>query len=808
MTILFDMNNSKNRKEAQQDQLLLKHQCAVCPLKKQKKAEVIPPAFDVLIIGPQTPFAIGSNETGASTYYSFSRECGSIDMTADRSIQVCCMGRKLDLIQKHQPKVVVTLGAATTKLFEEQLGYDTGPYTDGMILPTRHKNHNFWLMPFELETLVGVNSIRQKIAKAMKKVPDVVTDYYSGLVNITRTEDIQRSFDILKASKTQIACDVETYPLRPYDQHAQLLSIALSDGVNTFSYPLFHPQTPDTFVAIEFFVLFEKFASEVELIFHNGPFDEEWLAAYMGEDFLYSNKRHDSCAQAYLINDLPNRGKKLDELTRRYLGFNIKKLSGSAVSNISDLRQLPIESCLKYNGLDAKYTHQVFKKQEPIIIEQELPYETQIAVQPAVVLIQKQGLVLNMPFIKAETTKQKHLLDIATAKFEALATVQRFKSANGGILNPASDNDIKKLFHNYLNVPVTQTSFDEPYLSTRKNCDVSKALLEVREVAKLYGTYLAKINPYCGHANAGLNIWPDGLVHCMFNTMRTATGRLSSDSPNMQNWPKKNGKVFLREAIMAPPGFTFVSIDFGQIEYRVIAALSKDPVMIQAINEGLDIHGWWATHLDSLFPGVFLTDPTDKVAFKEFRNKCKNCLVFPFCFGSTYDSVGENMGIKDKAIINMIGDEFAKKHEGVTKWQNALKQSMLHNGYIVNGFKRRFRAPLRPNQIINYPIQSTASDLVITAMSRLARQSVVEKIPYICPRINIHDDLSFYIPTEKLEEALMIILPTMLDTRDYEFLPVPLLAEVTTGQHWADQHELGTFSSETFYGIPHPLKAA
>jgi DNA polymerase I-like protein with 3'-5' exonuclease and polymerase domains len=254
----------------------------------------------------------------------------------------------------------------------------------------------------------------------------------------------------------------------------------------------------------------------------------------------------------------------------------------------------------------------------------------------------------------------------------------------------------------------------------------------------------------------------------------------------------------------------------------VIAALSKDPVMIEAILNGLDIHGWWATRLDEMFPGLFLKKQglpcvkqvdhscqCDKCEFKAFRNKCKNGLVFPLCFGSQFDSIGENMGIADnEQAYNAIGNEFWGKHKVVHQWQENLLLQMNKLNYIENAFGRRYRGPLKREQIINYPIQGTASDIVTRAMVRLCKLSVQTKLKYLQPVINIHDDLCFYIPEEKLNDALAEIIPVMLDTRPLTFMPIPLLAEVAVGTHWANTKEIGTFSSEDLYGIPHPYKAA
>ena len=197
---------------------------------------------------------------------------------------------------------------------------------------------------------------------------------------------------------------------------------------------------------------------------------------------------------------------------------------------------------------------------------------------------------------------------------------------------------------------------------------------------------------------------------------------------------------------MAEPGKTFFAIDYGQIEYRLIAALSKDKEMIDAILNGLDIHGWWAKRLDVMFPGLFLKNPGDQKEFDEFRNRCKNGLVFPLCFGSSNKAVGSNMKIKDQVKMEQIGAEFWAKHKRVKQWHNEQHDFYRINGYVENAFGRKYRGNLGHNQIINYPIQGSASELVVIAMAKLVEMSVTMGKPWLASVMNIHDDLSFIVP--------------------------------------------------------------
>ncbi|MAF25765.1 hypothetical protein CL634_09365, partial [bacterium] len=223
---------------------------------------------------------------------------------------------------------------------------------------------------------------------------------------------------------------------------------------------------------------------------------------------------------------------------------------------------------------------------------------------------------------------------------------------------------------------------------------------------------------------------------------------------------------------------------------------SGDKFLCESIIDGYDIHGDWARKLANLHPPVvggasFLTD---KIALKKFRTAVKNEFVFPLFYGAGRETISLATGIPFYKIDNATYD-FWNMFPDVLGWQEDLKKFYEENGYVetLTGF--RCRGPLQHNQIINYPIQGTASDIVVDTMVRLSKIANEEGLSSLRPVLNIHDDLTFFIPQTDLDEYLELIIPTMLFP-DFDFVNLPLSVEVSVGSNWGNLEELGTYTSD------------
>ncbi len=191
-----------------------------------------------------------------------------------------------------------------------------------------------------------------------------------------------------------------------------------------------------------------------------------------------------------------------------------------------------------------------------------------------------------------------------------------------------------------------------------------------------------------------------------------------------------------------------MEFDHGQLEARVIAMFSQDKVFVKALWERYDVHAEWARRIALAYPSRIggKKNLDDKAVMKTFRNDVKNQFVFPLFFGATLGKTAHELSIPVEAIQPLY-DEFWRTFSGVKAYQETMEAFYRKHGYVSCLTGRRRHAPLSYNQIINSPIQGTASDLVVDAMDRLSEMDIWEY--QAC--LNVHDSLMFVIEEDELE---------------------------------------------------------
>lgn len=277
----------------------------------------------------------------------------------------------------------------------------------------------------------------------------------------------------------------------------------------------------------------------------------------------------------------------------------------------------------------------------------------------------------------------------------------------------------------------------------------------------------------------------------------------NSEGPNLQNYPMHENRE-IRNVIMAPPGFKLAALDYGQIEARVIAMDSRCPVLCKALWEHYDVHMDWAKKISNRFE--YVLDKYAKAAnndetkiLKAFRQDVKNKWTFPLFFGSRIDPVAEVLDIP-VAKLRPLFDEFWDMFKEVKRMQDRMLDTYKKKGYTETLTGRRRYEPLSLNEIINSPIQGCASDIVLHAMERLCVAAYEMQQWQLAPRLNVHDDLSLYLPDETLNEDLEIILPLTL-TPKFDFINVPLTVDIKIGTLWGEMEEVFSVES-TDYNYP------
>ena len=309
----------------------------------------------------------------------------------------------------------------------------------------------------------------------------------------------------------------------------------------------------------------------------------------------------------------------------------------------------------------------------------------------------------------------------------------------------------------------------------KKEDPIIEQILEYRQLMKLNSTYVEGLKPYINPKTKR--------IHSFFHQTITATGRISSTEPNLQNIPtrfelgKRVRKVFKPEN-----GYAYVDADYSQIELRVLASISGDKHMIEAFKEGQDIHKQAASK-------VFKT-PIDEVT-KEQRSNAK-AVNFGIVYGISDFGLAEQLGIGRKQAKAYI-DEYLTQYSGIKKFMDNIKEEAKENGYVETIFHRRRYIPeLKSNNYMvrqfgaraamNTPIQGTAADIMKIAMIKVFNEIKKRKLKSKIV-LQVHDEMMIEAPIEEKEEIKTIIKDCMQAAAE---LKVPLIAEISEANNWYD----------------------
>jgi DNA polymerase-1 len=305
--------------------------------------------------------------------------------------------------------------------------------------------------------------------------------------------------------------------------------------------------------------------------------------------------------------------------------------------------------------------------------------------------------------------------------------------------------------------------------------EVAKLVLEYRQLTKLKSTYIdalpSLINPQTGR------------VHTTFNQTATATGRLSSTNPNLQNIPirTEQGRE-IRAAFVAQNGNLLLAADYSQIELRLLAHYSEDPLLTRAFREGWDIHQLTASEVFGV--------PPDKIN-AEHRRRAK-AVNFGIVYGLSPFGLAQQLGIEQKEAKKYIEGYF-EKYAGVRAFIDRTIEQTKRDGYVVTEFGRRRPIPdinsknpsmrgFAERTAVNTPLQGTAADLIKLAMIRIDRELQHRKLQSRM-LLQVHDELVFEVIPDEIETMRKLVQDTMENVYS---LRVPLVVDVSVGKNWRD----------------------
>jgi len=491
-------------------------------------------------------------------------------------------------------------------------------------------------------------------------------------------------------------------------------------------------------------------------------------------------KMWDTMIAHYLIQ--PELRHNMDYMAEVYLHYktiHIDELIGPKGKTQRSMRDLSPTLVYEYACEDADITLQLKNKLEPELKRldcERLFYDIEMPLMPVLAEMEMNGVCLDTQSL-AETSKQ------FTTRMNDIE--QRIYELAGEQFNIASPKQVGEILFDKLKIVEKakktkkgQYVTSEEVLQQLKNKhEIVADILEHRGLKKLIGTYIDAlpklINPRTGH------------IHTSFNQTITATGRLSSSDPNLQNIPIRgeDGKE-IRKAFIPEPGCLFFSADYSQIELRVMAHLSDDKNMIEVFQEGKDLHAATAANI--------YKKPIDEVTRDE-RTKSKRA-NFGIIYGITVFGLAERLDIpRDEA--KMLIDGYFETFPQVHDYMEQSKEIARQKGYVTTLFGRRRYLPdinsanatvrgFAERNAINAPIQGTAADIIKVAMihifERFKRENIKSKMI-----LQVHDELNFSVLPEEKERVEQIVLEEMQQAFQ---MKVPLVADSGFGTNWLEAH--------------------
>jgi len=646
----------------------------------------------------------------------------------------CCRPHLEKDLLDHKPNVVLAVGATAASWFGINKGMKA---IRGRPVVSRIKDHSFIVIPvyhpsFLLRNGVTIRTLEggdddlaivfmRDIGYAVdiaSDPPDVSMpeelDFYlkrkelpGTFIKVKGDSDFYRlesTLNILK-SEELVAFDIETASdevedfrkVRPYGRGATIVSISFSNGKDIHLSVLIDHDAArwsewKRRIAVDRLREFLSHKGDgPRFIAHNLMFELEWLWNFWRIDTLPSSKWEDTYGQAFVIDPRPGT-LDLDFQCRSYFGVDMKKL---VPVSLSDVRMEDDNRLMLYNTLDAFFTLHLFHKQQEFIKldGKQQVYRDQVERVPALMKMQSMGLLVDLKKNKEIDKQLRDEIAEVLDKINQNEHVREFRE-RFGTFSPSSNEDVAKVIYDIAGLEPVYTKKGNKKVDAEvlenAGLEIADLIIEYRTLLKLHSTYVRE---------------------------RVQTRRFSSTDPNCQNFPKRKS-AYIRGQIVAPPDHYVVSVDYGQIEARVIAMVTKDPRLVRYMWEMFDIHQYWAERSVKLYPkalDIAKKEVPEKEPMSGLRFIMKNRFVFPGFYGAGKKSITRNLGFPEH-IVDQLYDEFREMFPGVIKWQERVRKVYKHRGYLelLSGF-RRYAPVEKANAVINSPIQGTAAEIVCAA---------------------------------------------------------------------------------------------
>ena len=515
----------------------------------------------------------------------------------------------------------------------------------------------------------------------------------------------------------------------------------------------------------------------IQKIGQNLKYDISMLAQY---GISVKGPMFDTMLAHYLLE--PEQRHNMDYLAEVYLNYltiPIEDLIGKGRQQ-KTMREVPVKQVKEYAAEDADITLQLYEKLMPLLKEngvEKLFYEIEMPLVPVLSRMEANGVKIdteNLQQISEEFGKEIRKIE------------EQIYGAAGTPFNIASPKQLGEILFEKLKIDEKAKKTKTGQYATGEDVlqklshkhPIIQMILDYRSFTKLKSTYLdalpALVNP------------KDGLIHTSYNQAVTATGRLSSNNPNLQNIPVRTekGREIRRAFVPRSPQYTLLAADYSQIELRIIAHLSQDPAMVNDFNLGHDIHAATAAKVFHV--------PMEQVT-KEQRSRAK-AVNFGIIYGMSAFGLAERMELSRSEAADIIKKYF-EEYAGIKEYMNRSIALARERGYAetILGRRRYLRDINGANSVvrgfaernaINAPIQGSSADMIKIAMIGIHQE--LERLKMQSKMIlQVHDELVFDAHLDELDTLKAIVQDKMVNALP---LSVPVVVEMNTGSNWLEAH--------------------
>lgn len=592
--------------------------------------------------------------------------------------------------------------------------------------------------------------------------------------HLVQTEADMQALVTLLSTADVISLDTETTSTNAIEAQLVGLSFAIEEK-KAYYVPVPEQANEAQNIVNRFKTIYEN--PKTLKVGQNIKYDLEVLRSY---GVALQGPLFDTMVAHYLLQ--PELRHNMDFMAEVYLNYetvHIDALIGPKGKAQKNMRELPPSEVYNYACEDADITLQLKNVLQPKLVEagvERLFNEVEMPLIPVLAEMECNG-------VRIDTAALKETSQVFTERM--LQLEQEIYQAAGKTFNVASPKQVGDILFGEMKIidkpKKTKTgqyvTSEEVLQTLRSKHPIVAHILDYRALKKLLGTYVDAlpklINPRTGH------------IHTSFNQAVTATGRLSSSDPNLQNIPVRgeDGKE-IRKCFIPEEGCEFFSADYSQIELRVMAHLSQDANMLDAFREGYDIHAATAAKI--------YNKPVSEVTRDE-RTKAKRA-NFGIIYGITVFGLADRLNI-ERAEAKQLIDGYFKMFPQVQQYMEQAKETARANGYVETFFHRRRYLPdinsgnatvraIAERNAINAPIQGSAADIIKVAMVRIFQRFQRENIRSKMI-LQVHDELNFSVlPTEK-EQVERIVMEEMQAAYP---LDVPLVADSGWGNNWLEAH--------------------